>query len=31
MGEGSQEGFREVLVVERADLKGEQVILRIHR
>lgn len=31
MGEGSQEGFREALVVERAGFKGEQVILRIHR
>ena len=31
MAEGSQEGFREALVVERAGLKGEQGILRIHR
>ena len=31
MGEGSLEGFREVLVVEGAGLKGEQMILRIHR
>ena len=31
MGEGSHEGFREALVVDRAGFKGEQMILRIHR
>lgn len=31
MAEGSQEGFREALEVERAGLKGEQVILEIQR
>ena len=29
-GERSQEGFREGVVVERAGLKGEQMILRVH-